>query len=160
MCGYKVTVTNKSDLYSYKKQFLDYIESIRNNCSVLNESFDGYVILEDKLKSVDLASLSSYKYTSSSSFSDNTPETPDKLKSVDLASLSSYKYTSSSSSFSDNTPETPMEDKPVRTIVRGVNKETNEYTEQDLAVILDRMNNPDWYNEDGTRKKRLILKDN
>ena len=130
MCGYKVTVTNKSDLYSYKKQFLDYIESIRNNCSVLNESFDGYVILEDK------------------------------LKSVDLASLSSYKYTSSYSSFSDNTPETPMEDKPVRTIVRGVNKETNEYTEQDLAVILDRMNNPDWYNEDGTRKKRLIIKDN
>ena len=67
------------DLYSYKKQFIDYIESIRNNCSVLNESFDGYVILEDKLKSVYLESLLSYKYVLPSSLIssllDNTLET-------------------------------------------------------------------------------------
>ena len=64
------------DLYSYKKMFIDYITSIRNNCSVLNESFDGYVLLEDKLNSVSLDGLLSYKYTSSStSSSDNTPET-------------------------------------------------------------------------------------
>lgn len=64
------------DLYSYKKQFIDYITSIRENCSVLNESFDGYVVLEDKLNSISLDGLLSYKYTLlPSSLLDNTPET-------------------------------------------------------------------------------------
>ena len=64
------------DLYSYKKQFIDYITSIRTNCSVLNESFEGYIVLENKLNNISLESLLSYKYTSSySSFSDNTLET-------------------------------------------------------------------------------------
>lgn len=65
------------DLYSYKKQFIDYITSIRENCSVLNESFEGYIVLENKLNSINLDGLLSYKYTlSSSSLSDNTLETP------------------------------------------------------------------------------------
>ena len=65
------------DLYSYKKQFIDYITSIRENCSVLNESFEGYIVLENKLNSINLDGLFSYKYNSSySSLSDNTPETP------------------------------------------------------------------------------------
>ena len=111
------------DLYSYKKQFIDYITSIRNNCSVLNESFDGYVVLEDK------------------------------LNNVILEALLSYKYTSSSSSLLDNTPETTK-----RTIIKVPEVETKEVSDEELVSILDRVNNPDWYNEDGTRKKRLIVR--
>lgn len=87
------------DLYSYKKQFIDYITSIRENCSVLNESFEGYIVLENKLNSINLKGLLSYKYTFlSSSLSDNTPET---LKAEE-------------------------ENKPKRTIIKPeVNKEDN-----------------------------------
>ena len=64
------------DLYAYKSMFLDYIASIRENCSVLNESFDGYIVLENRLNSINLDSLFVYNNTSSSSsFSDNTLET-------------------------------------------------------------------------------------
>ena len=39
-------------------------------------TFEGYIVLENKLNSINLDGLLSYKYTfSSSSFSDNTPET-------------------------------------------------------------------------------------
>ena len=80
MSKYKhMTEEEIRDLYSYKKQFIDYIMSIRDNCSVLNESFEGYIVLENKLNNVSLESLLSYKYTfpssSISSFSDNTLET-------------------------------------------------------------------------------------
>ena len=97
------------DLYSYKKQFIDYIESIRNNCSVLNESFDGYVILEDKLKSVDLESLLSYKHTLlPSSLLDNTPETQQKT-------------------------EVETEEKPKRTIIKPETNKEDNMTDKQLT---------------------------
>ena len=71
------------DLYSYKKQFIDYITSIRENCSVLNESFEGYIVLENKLNSVNLDGLFVYNNTLlSSSYPDNTLETP-KVEEMD-----------------------------------------------------------------------------
>jgi hypothetical protein len=127
MSKYKhMTEEEIKDLYSYKNQFIDYISSIRNNCSVLNESFEGYIVLENK------------------------------LNNISLESLLPYKYTSSYSSFSDNTLET-LENKPKRTIIK-VQEEIKEVSDEELVSILDRMNNPDWYNEDGTKKNRLIIK--
>jgi hypothetical protein len=128
MSKYKhMTEEEIKDLYSYKNQFIDYISSIRNNCSVLNESFEGYIVLENK------------------------------LNNISLESLLPYKYTSSYSSFSDNTLET-LENKPKRTIIKVQESETKEVSDEELVSILDRMNNPDWYNEDGTKKNRLIIK--
>jgi hypothetical protein len=113
------------DLYSYKKKFIDYITSIRNNCSLLNESFEGYIILENK------------------------------LNSISLESLLSYKYTSSYSSFSDNTLETLSKKQPKRTIVKVQHEQCTELSYEELATILDKMNNPEWYNEDGSKRKDL-----
>ena len=63
-------------MYSYKKQFIDYITSIRENCSVLNESFEGYIVLENRLNNVNLDALFVYNNTLlSSSYPDNTLET-------------------------------------------------------------------------------------
>ena len=75
----------------------------------MNESFDGYVILEDKLKSVDLASLLSYKYTlPSSSLSDNTPETQQKT-------------------------EVETEEKPKRTIIKPETNKEDNMTDKQLT---------------------------
>ena len=58
MSKYKhMTEEEIKDLYSYKEQFIDYITSIRNNCSVLNESFEGYIVLENKLNNISLEGL-------------------------------------------------------------------------------------------------------
>ena len=77
MARYKaMTEEEINDLYSYKKMFIDYITSIRENCSVLNESFEGYIVLENKLNSINLNALYVYNNTLlSSSLSDNTLET-------------------------------------------------------------------------------------
>ena len=64
MARYKaMTEEEIKELYSYKAKFINYINSIRENCSVLNESFNGYIILEEKLNNVRLEDLLSYKFT-------------------------------------------------------------------------------------------------
>ena len=52
-----MTEEELKDLYSYKDTFLNYINSIRENCYVLNESFNGYIILEEKLENIRLEDL-------------------------------------------------------------------------------------------------------
>ena len=52
-----MTEEELKDLYSYKTIFLNYINSIRENCYVLNESFNGYIILEEKLENIRLEDL-------------------------------------------------------------------------------------------------------
>ena len=52
-----MTEEELKELYSYKKTFIDYINSIRENCYVLNESFNGYIILEEKLENIRLEDL-------------------------------------------------------------------------------------------------------
>ena len=52
-----MTEEELKDLFSYKNTFLNYINSIRENCYVLNESFNGYIILEEKLENIRLEDL-------------------------------------------------------------------------------------------------------
>lgn len=51
-----------------------------------------------------------------------------------------------------------LDTRPHRIIIRPEVKEKHEATDEELARILDRVNNPGWYNEDGTRKKRLVVR--
>lgn len=51
-----------------------------------------------------------------------------------------------------------LDTRPHRIIIRPELKEKHEATDEELARILDRVNNPGWYNEDGTRKKRLVVR--
>ena len=51
-----------------------------------------------------------------------------------------------------------LDTRPHRIIIRPEVKEKHEATDEELARILDQVNNPGWYNEDGTRKKRLVVR--
>lgn len=53
-----------------------------------------------------------------------------------------------------------LDTRPHRIIIRPEVQELEPHqaTDEELARILDRVNNPGWYNEDGTRKKRLVVR--
>ena len=70
-----MTEEELKDLYSYKTIFLNYINSIRENCYVLNESFNGYIILEEKLENIRLEDL---KKNSSTTTTNNNKSTIQK----------------------------------------------------------------------------------
>jgi hypothetical protein len=73
-----MTEEDWNDLLEAKDKFLEYFKSIKENCEVMELSFDGYLVLEDRLCNLDLSVISS-KYTlSSCSSSYNTPETVEK----------------------------------------------------------------------------------
>lgn len=122
MARYKaMTEEEIKDLYSYKAKFINYINSIRENCYVLNESFNGYIILEEKLGNIRLEDLMPYNTIQNTNTNTNTHKTDIK-----------------------------------RTIIKPQKSDMEFHG--DIAAILDRVNNPLWYNEDGTKKKRLIIR--
>lgn len=71
-----MTEEELKDLYSYKNTFLNYINSIRENCYVLNESFNGYIILEEKLENIRLEDL---KKNSTSTTNNNKTDVKSSL---------------------------------------------------------------------------------
>ena len=74
-----MTEEELKDLYSYKNTFLNYINSIRENCYVLNESFNGYIILEEKLENIRLEDL---KKNSTATTNNNTNNKTDVKSSL------------------------------------------------------------------------------
>lgn len=73
---YKAMTENEwNDLINARQMFLEYFSSIKNNCTIMDLSFDGYQVLEQRLLNLDLSPYTHLNILSSSFFSDNTPET-------------------------------------------------------------------------------------
>lgn len=63
------------DLLESRKEFLSYFRSIKENCQIMELSFDGYLLLEERLNNIDLTVIHSYYTPPSSVYSDNTSVT-------------------------------------------------------------------------------------
>lgn len=67
-----MTESDWSDLLNARKEFLSYFRSIKENCQIMELSFDGYLQLEERLNNIDLSVISSNYTFLSSFYSDNT----------------------------------------------------------------------------------------
>lgn len=112
-----------TDLLNARKQFLDYFRSIKENCQIMELSFDGYQVLEERLNNLDLSLIHSYYTFPSSFFSDNTLETKSKSKESEriiIRPKQTFERLSDKESYSVwlNAIEA-MNQKPKRVIIRG-----------------------------------------
>lgn len=112
-----------TDLLNARKQFLDYFRSIKENCQIMELSFDGYQVLEERLNNLDLSLINSYYTFPSSFFSDNTLETKSESKESERIIIrpeQTFESLSDKESYSVwlNAIEA-MNQKPKRVIIRG-----------------------------------------
>ena len=72
------------DLLKARNDFLSYFRSIKENCQIMELSFDGYLLLEERLNNINLSVIDSNYTFPSSFYSDNTPVTDKKKKEIQI----------------------------------------------------------------------------